>query len=282
MAVLSGLGDSFRDVWSKKIAAEVPQQLVTWSFSVYCLPFLVIYCWGDFTPNLNLESGLAILLCVVLHCFGGIYLVKALASSDISLTIPMVAFTPVWLLIMGPLVGEDRPTAQGLVGAIFVVVGSYLIKAPRGIKNVLAPFIALLREKGPRIMLILSVLWSVTASIDRTFAHQVGMKQYALIQMTGIVIAQGIVFWRQGIPFSLLVTKAKILAPVGIFNALSFIPYLTALAIAPAYYVVSAKRTSILFSVLLGAVVFKEKKTEKRLGAALIMFVGVVLISLSL
>jgi drug/metabolite transporter (DMT)-like permease len=282
LAVMSGLGDSFRDVWSKKISSEVPQQLITWAFSVYSLPFLLVYCWGDYLPKIDLQSGLAILAGVVLHCFGGIYLVKALASSDISLTIPMVAFTPVWLLIFGPLVGEDRPTTLGVVGAVLVVVGSYLMKAPRGIKNVFAPFISLLRDKGPRIMLGLSMLWCVTALIDRTFAHQVGMKQYALMQMIGIVIAQGIVFWKQGIPFKFVITKAKILAPVGVFNALSFIPYLTALAIAPAYYVVSGKRTSILFSVLLGAIVFKEKKAEKRLGAALIMFVGVILISFSM
>ena len=282
MAVLAGLGDALRDVWAKKISADLPHQLVTWSFSVFSLPFLIIYCWGDFIPKLDFHSGLAILVCICLHCFGGIYLVKALAASDISLSIPMVAFTPVWLLLLGPFVREEPPSIQGVIGASLVVLGSYLIKAPKGFRNVLTPFVALMRERGPRIMLILSLVWSITSLIDRTYGPQAGIKQYALVQMFGIVVAQGIVFWRQRIPFKLVITKAGLLAPVGIFNALSFLPYLTALAIAPTYYVVSAKRSSILFSVILGALVFKERKTEKRLGAALIMFVGVVLISLSM
>lgn len=281
LAVLSALGDSFRDVWSKKISSEVPQQAITWSYSVFCLPFLLLYCWGDFSPNLDLNSSLAILFCICLHCVGGIYLVRALAASDISLSIPMVAFTPVWLLLVGPLVGEVLPSTQGIIGAVLVVLGSYLIKAPRGMKNVLAPFVALFRETGPRVMFLLSMLWCVTATIDRTFADRVGIKEYATLQILGIVIGQGFIFWRNGLSFKVMLSQVKILAPVGVFNALSFIPYLTALTIAPAYYVVSGKRTSILFSVVLGAIVFKERKTERRLGAALLMFIGVVLISLS-
>jgi len=54
----------------------------------------------------------------------------------------------------------------------------------------------------------------------------------------------------------------------------------TAYTMAIVPYVVSIKRTSILISVLMGGLIFKEKQLGKRLLAVLIMLAGVILITL--
>jgi uncharacterized membrane protein len=67
---------------------------------------------------------------------------------------------------------------------------------------------------------------------------------------------------------------------IGGFNAASFATYLLALEYAPVHYVVCVKRSSILFSVLMGRVFFGESLTSSRLPGALLMLLGVAIVSL--
>ncbi|MDP2946510.1 MAG: EamA family transporter, partial [Nanoarchaeota archaeon] len=66
----------------------------------------------------------------------------------------------------------------------------------------------------------------------------------------------------------------------GLINALSIFLINTALTLQIVPYVSSIKRTSVLFGVLYGYILFKEKNVGKRFFGALIMVLGVVLIIL--
>jgi drug/metabolite transporter (DMT)-like permease len=62
----------------------------------------------------------------------------------------------------------------------------------------------------------------------------------------------------------------------GALNTLGTAFQLGALRLAPAAYVNSVRRTSALFSVVLGSVAFDEPGVRRRLGAALVTLAGVV------
>jgi len=53
-----------------------------------------------------------------------------------------------------------------------------------------------------------------------------------------------------------------------------------AISLIQAAYMISVKRTSLLFGVLLGAILFKEREIRERLTGAGIMMCGVLLIGL--
>jgi uncharacterized membrane protein len=74
--------------------------------------------------------------------------------------------------------------------------------------------------------------------------------------------------------------KAKELAPFGVINALKLSLQHIALSLTLVPYVVSIKRTSILFSVVIGWLFFKDNHIKKRLVGAGIMLVGAVVIIL--
>lgn len=61
---------------------------------------------------------------------------------------------------------------------------------------------------------------------------------------------------------------------------LSLITYLIAMQYAPVHYVICLKRSSILFSVLLGRLLFNESLLKDRLPGAILMLIGVVIISI--
>lgn len=283
IAILSGLGDAVRDACSKHAAASIPRPLVTLAYSLCALPFLLPAMIAR-APTFAEVPPLFWLLLVgvsVLHVAGGLMLVKALHSSDLSLCTPMAAFTPVFLLFVGPLIAHDPPTVFGALGAVLVAAGSYTLNLGRATEGVLAPIKALLYQPGTRLMLALALLWSVTGSIDRLVVQQLdpafwGGAQLLLIASMLLPIAA-----RHG-GFSGTLTRRNIgkLLTVGAGNVLSLGCYLFAMQSAAAHYVICLKRTSILFSVLLGRALFQEPLLRERLPGAVLMLLGVVVISL--
>jgi uncharacterized membrane protein len=214
------------------------------------------------------------------HVVGGLLLVKALHSSDLSLCTPMVAFTPVFLLVVGPLLTGDTLSAGGVLGAMLVAAGSYVLNLGRSRSGFLAPLKALVDEPGSRIMLGLALLWSVTGSVDRVALRLFEPNFWASAQLCAIaVLLLPIVLKSRGFVVTWSPKSVTMLMALGAFNALSICGYLLALKVAPVHYVICLKRCSILFSVLLGRLMFKESFLVGRLPGALLMLLGVVVIS---
>jgi uncharacterized membrane protein len=64
---------------------------------------------------------------------------------------------------------------------------------------------------------------------------------------------------------------------IGTLIGLASYSQFAAYTFAPIAYVIAVKRTSIIFSVLLGRLVFQEAAFGKRAFGALLAFIGVVL-----
>jgi len=280
LALMAALGDALRDTSTKKFAGSVSPLLISWSYSLFMLPFLaplLIMAWpesiaGIFWPLITIVASL--------HVLGGIVLVRALHAGDLSLSAPLTAFTPVFLLITGPLITGDSVSTIGILGACLVVSGSYLLNLSKAKAGPLGPILALTRQPGARNMLFLAFLWSITGSIDRLALKSIplsfwGPAQAFAIALFFLPVAVTRANWRsifEGPTFRRLLI-------IGGTNALSFIPYLFALHMAPVYYVVCVKRTSILLSIPLGRSVFGEDTLGERLVGASCMLLGVVIIS---
>ena len=193
----------------------------------------------------------------------------------------MGAFTPVFLLFTAPILTGDLPSTAGIFGALFVFLGSYLLNLPEMKDGIFAPFRALFREPGVRIMLFLAFLWSITCCVDR-----IAVKRYDLIfwgsaEVTFIsLLFLPVLFFNYS--FSPVPDRSQVgrLFLIGALNAASFWGYLGALLYAPVYYVICVKRLSILFSILLGRFVFHEVGLGDRLLGGLFMLTGVAIISL--
>lgn len=281
LSLLAGLGDALRDAVSKKASATIPRPIVTISYSLCALPFFIPALIRNMPDSVPLSFWPFLLFTASCHVLGGLLLVKALHSSDLSLCTPMVAFTPVFLLVIGPILTGDVPSTGGILGAVLVALGSYVLNLGRSRSGFLGPIRALFEEPGSRIMLGLALLWSVTASVDRVALRSFELTFWASAQLCAIAVLLIPIVLRSGdyaVKWS--PRTYTLLFALGGFNALSLGGYLLALQVAPVHYVICFKRCSILFSVLLGRLIFKESLLADRLPGALLMLVGVVIISL--
>ena len=88
-------------------------------------------------------------------------------KTDLSLSIPMLSFTPVFLLVTSFALLYEIPSLGGLLGILLIVVGSYVLNLHHFDRHILAPFHELFRNPGTRGMLTVAILFSFTVSLDK-------------------------------------------------------------------------------------------------------------------
>ena len=283
LSLLAGLCDACRDSLSKHHSGNAHRLHIALAYHLFAVPVLfpsVLFAYPY--PWLAVDMRFFVLLSVVClaHACAAPLLVRALSLAELSLCVPMSAFTPVFLLVIGSLVQHEWPTGLGTLGALSIVSGTYLINLGHSSSGLLGPFRALSENQGVRIMLGLSLLWSMTSSIDRYAVQHYEPTFWGCSQLAFIALIYLPVLWRKGLLRASVRQAMRGLVSVGLLNGVSVLGYLFAMKFSPAYYVVAVKRTSILFSVLIGTFIFGEKNLSGRLLGATLMVAGVALISI--
>lgn len=280
LSLVSGLSDALRDSVVKGLSRSTPQVMIAWSYSLCSLPYFLPFVLLQPPVDLSADFWLLALFLGATHVLGSLGVTYALASSDLSLCVPMVAFTPVFLVVVGPLITGHIPSAHGVAGTLLVALGCYLLNIRDATRGGLAPIRAIFREKGVRMMLLVSLLWSVTSAIDLRAVRTYGLAFWSAAELAAIAaLFVPVVIARRGMAAT-SPASWRGLALIGVLNAFSFGPYLVALSSSHALYVVCVKRSSILFSLVLGRILFNENSLHGRLLGASLMFLGVCVISI--
>ena len=284
-AFLTALFESAKDVFSKKSLKQMDEYVVSWSLMFFSLVLLLpMFIFIDI-PKLTSQFWIALFIGGSLNVMAIILFMKAIKASDLSLTIPMITFTPLFLLLTSPIMIGEFPTSLGLAGVLLIVAGSYVMKTKhmrKGVKGFFAPFGALIKEKGPRLMLLVAFIWSITSNFDKMGV--INSSPMFWVAATGLfmaIIMLPIMLFKSKNIVHKMRSGYKVLIPAGIFGVAASIFQMTAVSMTLVAYVISIKRTSTIMSVLFGHFLFKEKGLKERLIGVILMVLGVVMITLS-
>jgi drug/metabolite transporter (DMT)-like permease len=285
LALLCALSLAVADTLTKRLLGHCSAaELVLVRFTLPGLLLLPVLIWQlppwpapAFWPWIAVALPLEI-LAMVLY-------VLAIRDSPLSLTLPYLAFTPVFTSLSGYLMLGETVSAQGFLGIVMVVVGAYglnLAQASLGRpRSWLLPLTAVTRERGSRYMLGVALIYGVTSVLGK------GAMQY----MPGLAFgplyfvllgALTMVVYAAREPASLRILAQPNWGPwlVALFMALMVFTHFLALEQVETAYMISVKRTSILFGIVLGALVFGEAHLTRNLAAGGLMVAGVALIVL--
>lgn len=281
-AVLTAFFESIKDIFSKGNLKNIDEYIVSLSLTLFALPFLIPFLLFIKIPHLGNQFWTALFFGGTLNVIATILFMKAIKYSDLSITVPMVAFTPLFLLITSPLIVGEFPTSFGLIGIVLIVTGSYILNIKEKHRGYLAPFRALLKERGSKLMLVVAFIWSITSNFDKVGVQNSSPIFWiiAIDMFISLVIAP-IVFYKSRINVNQVSTDLITLVPIGLFGALTAIFQMKALTLTYVAYVISIKRTSAITSVFFGHLIFNERGIEERLIGALSMILGVLFIMLS-
>lgn len=281
-ALLTAFFESLKDVFSKKSLKHIDVYIVSWSLRFFTLPFLLPLLFIINIPTLGEQFWIALFVGGTLNVVTTILYMKAIQYSDLSLTVPIVAFTPLFLLITSPLIVGEFPNFLGLIGVLLIVAGSYTLNIKQRHEGYLAPFHALLKEKGPKLMLLVAFFWSITSNFDKIGVQNssplfwvIAMSIYITLVMLPILL------FKSAKNFQQISSNYKILFLIGLCSVLTLIFQMTAINMTLVSYVISIKRTSAIMTVLFGYFIFREKGIKERLIGVIIMIIGVLCITLS-
>jgi len=174
-------------------------------------------------------------------------------------------------------------TTMGITGIMLIVLGSYVLNLSKATKQEwIAPFRAIFREKGSYLMLLTAFIYSITATLGKLAILHSSPQSFAVIYFLILTTTMTLFFpFMPGTNARNLMEKPLPAIMSGIVLAGMIFCHTKAISLIEAAYMISVKRTSLIFGVIFGALFFKEEKIKERLIGALIMFCGVFLIVFS-
>ncbi|MBD3210799.1 EamA family transporter [Candidatus Micrarchaeota archaeon] len=207
---------------------------------------------------------------------------RVLKTTDLSLAVPMVSFTPAFLVLTSFIILGEFPSVSGIFGILLIVAGGYLLNAgERNSGDAKGPLSGMPNNRGVVTMLAVAFLYSISSNFDKLAV----LNSDPLFGSFAIYLVIGGSFLCAsfaGNPESGRIYRRhlKKLMLGGAIISLVAMPVNTALTMQIVPYVISLKRMSIIFSVFYGGLLFREKHMWKRTAGALIMVAGAVLIVL--
>lgn len=278
LALLAALSESLKDLFSKLGLRSVSPQLAALAACAIPIPLLLtIVLFMDSVPLLGPRYGSALLIGGTLNILAMLQFMRALQASDMSLAVPFVSFTPIFLLITSPLLVGDVPTTQDIMGISCIVAGAYVLHIQSVHRCLLAPLFAIFREPGPRRMLSVAFIYSLTSNFDKIGVQNSSPLFWSL--SIASVMTLGFLVLLRFLPQQNIAAPHTgtfgILVLIGLFQAIGLLLHNTALNLGPVPSVIAVKRSSILFAVIWGILLLREKYAGERLAGALLMMIGV-------
>ena len=207
---------------------------------------------------------------------------QAIRDTSLSLTLPYLAFTPVFNTLTGYVLLREQVSLTGFAGILLVVFGAWLLNLEhaRGERfDVFAPFRAIITERGSRLMLITAALYSMTSVLGKgalayTTPVFFGTLYYVVLGFVVIIIfsigtrSTAHVVWRRPVAHLL----------IGVFMGVMVVTHFFAIEQVEVAYMIAVKRTSLLFGILYSVLLFHERARIEYFLAGGLMVAGVYFI----
>lgn len=282
LAFGTAISEALKDVTSKFNLRHIDEYAGAFSLhfmqSLLLFPYIVFTGIEEMSPRFlwALLASSVIQLIVILLYF------KAIKRSEISVTVPLITLTPLFMLITSPIMVGEFPSTLGILGITLIVMGTYISNLS-GTKNFFGPFISLIKNQGSRYMLLVAFLWSITANIDKIGVEETSPIYWAFTKDFLILFYLiPILMSKSTKPFSQIKKRWKGLVAVGIFKTTSVVTQMIALQFILVAYVISIKRASAIFIILFAFFYLNEKKNFKnRLAGIFIIMAGLGIIAIS-
>ncbi|GIK80461.1 MAG: membrane protein [Alphaproteobacteria bacterium] len=215
---------------------------------------------------------------VVIHLFYFIGLGESYRFGDLGEVYPIARGGAPLMTAGGAalLLGENVATA-GWAGIVLLVMGVLLLSLRGG---------ADLRRMNPRALgfaLFTAFTVSLYSLVDGT-GGRIGDSPHpytlAMFVGNGLVMAAYVVARRGSGAFAAMRPHWKTGALGGALQVVSYGIAIWAMSVAPIALVAALRETSVLFGALLGVLMLRERLNAIRIGAALVIFAGLLLIRL--
>lgn len=283
LAFATALSEAFKDITSKFNLHHIDEYTAAFSMhlvqSILLIPLVFYFGIEAMSSRFlwALLGGSLLQLVVILLYF------KAIKRSEISVTVPLLTLTPLFMLLTSPIMIGEFPSLLGIGGIFLIVVGTYISNLDQKRGGFFGPFVSLVKNQGSRYMLLVAFIWSITANIDKIGVEETTPIYWAFTKDFVILLYLiPILAVKSTKPMQQINHRKWPLLLVGFFRSASVLTQMFALQLILVAYVISIKRASSIFIILFAFLFMNEKRNFKnRMIGIIIILAGLFIIAVS-
>jgi uncharacterized membrane protein len=284
LVVLSAFLHAVRNLLTKRSGDK---QLFVWWYEIWAMVFfLPLFGYLSAVKGLPPASGLAVAAASgLIHFFYWLFLSKAYEDGDLSQVYPIMRSAPAFVLVVSIIVLNENVSILGVAGILLVVFGVQAIGMQRpSVREFMRPFAALATNRPTRFAFLTMVAVTAYSIVDK-----IGVGYADPLIFNYLLIVFGMIFFtpyiaatknRSAIMQEWTANRRSILLN-GLIVFISYSLILLAFTIERVSYIVGLRQLSIVFAVLMGGYLLKEKHRTLRLISAGVIFLGAFLITVA-
>jgi drug/metabolite transporter (DMT)-like permease len=282
LALACALFTACCDALSKKAM----QQIDEWTagavvMGIAGLVLAPVFFSCDLKP-VSLEPALLYAVTMPFEILAYYLFLSAIRMAPLSLTVPLLAFTPALTIVSSYVILGEEISLWGGLGICLVTVGAYIVNGNVMNQHILAPVRAIFSNSGSRRMLAVAFIWALTSALGKKGYLLYGAIPYGYLILMGNVAVFGLMATYKFCKGPTCVRPdagaLAIFLVAGLLMAGAEITHFLAMSLAPAAYMISVKRLSLVLGVIIGWLFFGERNISYRLVGACVMVTGVFLI----
>ncbi|MGQ9485469.1 MAG: EamA family transporter [Desulfosoma sp.] len=282
LSVLTALAAASVDAWTKKFFGH--RDAVTMAFYPLCFSLPLFLASLPFVPvpTLDITFWWCFGLSVPINCLSFVLYMESIRLSPLSLTLPLLTLTPVFMLATGYAVLQEAASWIAVLGIVIIVCGGYLLNAPSAQAGLLEPLRSIAKEKGSLTMITVALIYSFSAVLGKkAILHSSPMffGVFFFVLQNFLLVTWAILTGRAQPRHFFTVSNASKGLLVGALYYLHVVLHVWAISMTQAAYMISLKRLSAVFGVLYGAWLFREEHVSWRLAGSVIMVAGAALVA---
>jgi len=276
-ALTTAFALSTADALSKRALRHTDDLVMVWVREGYAPPFLALAFLFVPVPKLDAVFWFTVAGLVPLEIIALILYIKAIRLSPLSLTVPFLAMSPVFIIFIAFAFLGELPDRSGVIGILLITAGAYMLNASASTQGILGPIRAILKEPGSILMLVVAVIYSVTSTLGKVAVQHSSPIFFGFFYPFTLTVVLTIFLGAKG-KLGHVFSKPATFIPIGLCTAAMIISHFIAISMTQVAYMIAVKRTSLVFSVIYGWLLFKEEKIKERLIGSGLMLAGVVMI----
>ena len=285
LALGAALLASFNPILYKRMLKDADPLSVVWSVMLLSLPllgFFTIVLTPQF-PRLDGWFALGVIGSAGLNSVAHLASAKALKLADASQVTPLLIFSPVFTVLISAIFLGELPSARGLLGVSFVLIGGYWLNRSSGTSR-LTPLKSVGLKPGVALVLIAGLLWAITPLFEKVAIQHTNPESprfVAFVAITLLVIfLTPLTLSRGWSALEKLAFHRKALFLASLIAGTAPVLGYTAIGLGMVGIVATLFKLSTMMTVVWSSLFLKEQGLRQRLPASCLMVIGAVLIAL--
>jgi len=281
LALIAALLYGILEAEKKRATDYFDVKIIFWGLVTLAAPVFGVLLCAQGIPHIDHRFWLVVAIDTPLLIFSNILFIKAEKISPISTTLPLLSFTPVFLIPTSFFLLGELPQPIGIVGIFLVVFGAVVLKGEDLRKRFRHPVSSILKEPGARYILLVALIWSFNANFSKLGIEFSSIWFYLFVSHLLEAVFMNIwlsISYRQELK-SVVHNHLSVLVSASVTNILAVFFFMAAIQQTLVSYVITLKRVGFMLGgLVLGILVFKEKNVVYRIGGVVLMLAGVICI----